>query len=102
MVKPKTYKLITLGDPSVGKSCMLSRFVRDSFSSHHISTIGIDWSNKDIKVGDEMVNLQIWDTAGQDRFHTVTSTYYNKAQGIILIYDCTDKNTFNNISNWID
>ena len=57
MVKQKTYKLITLGDPSVGKSCMLSRFVRDSFSSHHISTIGIDWSTKEIKVGDEMVNL---------------------------------------------
>ena len=62
---------------------------------------GIDFKIKKINVDDKRVKLQVWDTAGQERFRTITQTYYKGAMGIILVYDCTDQQTFNNISNWL-
>lgn len=63
--------------------------------------IGIDFKIKTINVNDQRVKLQVWDTAGQERFRTITQTYYKGAMGIILVYDCTEEATFNNISNWL-
>ena len=83
-----------MGDPSVGKSCFLRRFVTNKFTEHHISTVGVDWQNKDIDVNGESVELQIWDTAGQDRIQTVTKQYFNNCQGIVVIYDCSNPATF--------
>ena len=65
------------------------------------SLIGIDFKIKKINVEDKRVKLQVWDTAGQERFRTITQTYYKGAMGIILVYDSTDQQTFNNISNWL-
>ena len=62
---------------------------------------GIDFKIKTINVQDQRVKLQVWDTAGQERFRTITQTYYKGAMGIILVYDCTEETTFNNISNWL-
>ena len=62
---------------------------------------GIDFKIKTINVNDQRVKLQVWDTAGQERFRTITQTYYKGAMGIILVYDCTEEATFNNISNWL-
>jgi Ras-related protein Rab-8A len=62
---------------------------------------GIDFKIKTINVQDQRVKLQVWDTAGQERFRTITQTYYKGAMGIILVYDCTEESTFNNISNWL-
>jgi small GTP-binding protein len=62
---------------------------------------GIDFKIKKINVDEKKVKLQVWDTAGQERFRTITQTYYKGAMGIILVYDCTDQQTFNNISNWL-
>lgn len=112
-------KLIIIGDSSVGKTCLLLRFAEDSFPVSHMPTIGknslnhthqslnfthvigIDFKIKKINVDDKRVKLQVWDTAGQERFRTITQTYYKGAMGIILVYDCTDQQTFNNISNWL-
>jgi small GTP-binding protein len=96
------FKVLLLGDSSVGKTCFLLRFSDDTFTDNHISTIGLDYRLKMVKVSnDDIVKLQIWDTAGQDRFRAITKNYYKGAHGIILIYDVTNQNSFNNIKNWI-
>ena len=64
-------------------------------------TIGIDFRIKTIVLGNKSVKLQVWDTAGQERFRTITQTYYKGAMGILLVYDCTEEATFNNIENWL-
>ena len=94
-------KLIIIGDSGVGKTCFLMRFADDSFTTSHISTIGIDFKIKPITLDGKAIKLQIWDTAGQDRFRTITQTYYKGAMGVILAYDCTDENSFANVRNWI-
>ena len=65
-------------------------------------TIGIDFRIKTIKLNNKTVKLQVWDTAGQERFRTITQTYYKGAMGILLVYDCTEETTFNNIQNWLN
>jgi Ras-related protein Rab-8A len=105
-MSPKTaydylMKFIIIGDSGVGKTCFLMRFADDSFTTSHISTIGIDFKIKPITIDGKSIKLQIWDTAGQDRFRTITQTYYKGAMGVILAYDCTDENSFNNVRNWI-
>ena len=94
-------KLIIIGDSGVGKTCFLMRFADDSFTTSHISTIGIDFKIKPMTLDEKSIKLQIWDTAGQDRFRTITQTYYKGAMGVILAYDCTDENSFANVRNWI-
>ena len=66
-----------------------------------LCNLGIDFKIKTINVQDQRVKLQVWDTAGQERFRTITQTYYKGAMGIVLVYDCTEESTFNNISNWL-
>ena len=94
-------RLIIIGDSGVGKTCFLMRFADDNFTTSHISTIGIDFKIKAITIDGKTVKLQVWDTAGQDRFKTITQTYYKGAMGVILAYDCTDENSFNNVRNWM-
>jgi Ras-related protein Rab-8A len=94
-------KLLLLGDSGVGKSCLLLRFSEDSYTSNFISTIGIDFKIKTIELDGKMIKFQIWDTAGQERFRTLTQAYYRGAMGIILVYDITDNESFENIRNWV-
>jgi len=92
---------LLIGDSGVGKSCLLLRFSDDSFTTSFITTIGIDFKIKTIELDGKRIKLQIWDTAGQERFRTITTAYYRGAMGILLVYDCTDESSFNNIRNWI-
>eukprot|EP00735_Rhodelphis_limneticus_P004696 TRINITY_DN16321_c0_g1::TRINITY_DN16321_c0_g1_i1::g.3199::m.3199 TRINITY_DN16321_c0_g1::TRINITY_DN16321_c0_g1_i1::g.3199 ORF type:complete len:217 (-),score=47.66,sp/Q39433/RB1BV_BETVU/72.68/2e-103,Ras/PF00071.17/2.4e-67,Miro/PF08477.8/1e-20,Arf/PF00025.16/1.2e-15,GTP_EFTU/PF00009.22/1.7e-06,Gtr1_RagA/PF04670.7/3e-06,MMR_HSR1/PF01926.18/3.3e-05,MMR_HSR1/PF01926.18/3e+03,DUF258/PF03193.11/0.0079,SRPRB/PF09439.5/0.013,SLA_LP_auto_ag/PF05889.8/0.016,AAA_22/PF13401.1/0.07,AAA_22/PF13401.1/3.3e+03,AA len=94
-------KLLLIGDSGVGKSCLLLRFSEDSFTTSFITTIGIDFKIRTVNLDGKKVKLQIWDTAGQERFRTITTAYYRGAMGILLVYDVTDRDTFNNIRNWI-
>lgn len=94
-------KLLLIGDSGVGKSCLLLRFSDDSFTTSFITTIGIDFKIKTIELDGKRIKLQIWDTAGQERFRTITTAYYRGAMGILLVYDVTDEQSFNNIRNWI-
>jgi Ras-related protein Rab-8A len=94
-------KLLLIGDSGVGKSCLLLRFSDDSFTPSFITTIGIDFKIKTIELDGKRIKLQIWDTAGQERFRTITTAYYRGAMGILLVYDCTDEQSFQNIRNWI-
>jgi len=94
-------KLLMLGDTGVGKTCLLLRFAYDSFSPTFITTIGIDFKIKHIALDGMHVKLQIWDTAGQERFRTITVSYFKGAHGVILVYDVTDRDTFDNIRHWL-
>ena len=96
------FKVVVIGDSGVGKSCLLIRFAEDKFSEEHVSTIGVDFTNRTVDVGGDQVKLQLWDTAGQERFRTVTSTYYRGAQGIVVIFDVTDRRSFESIKAWVD
>ncbi|KAI8922632.1 small GTP-binding protein [Entophlyctis helioformis] len=95
------FKLLLIGDSGVGKSCLLLRFADDTYTESYISTIGVDFKIRTIELEGKTVKLQIWDTAGQERFRTITSSYYRGAHGIIVVYDVTDQETFNNVKQWL-
>mmetsp|Transcript_19784 Transcript_19784/g.58880 ORF Transcript_19784/g.58880 Transcript_19784/m.58880 type:complete len:204 (+) Transcript_19784:271-882(+) len=94
-------KLLMIGDSAVGKTSLLLRYANDTFSSTFITTIGIDFKIKTISLGGKRVKLQIWDTAGQEQFRTITRSYFRGAQGIVLVYDITDRRTFNSVRSWM-
>lgn len=95
------FKILIIGNSSVGKSNILLRYTDNIFNDSFLPTIGVDFKIKNITVNSQKVKLNIWDTAGQERFKTITSTYYKGSHGIVLVYDITDKESFNNISNWV-
>mmetsp|Transcript_26175 Transcript_26175/g.80522 ORF Transcript_26175/g.80522 Transcript_26175/m.80522 type:complete len:202 (-) Transcript_26175:266-871(-) len=94
-------KLLMIGDSAVGKTSLLLRYANDTFSSTFITTIGIDFKIKTIDLDGKRVKLQIWDTAGQEQFRTITRSYFRGAQGIVLVYDITDRGTFNSVRSWM-
>ena len=96
------YKVLLLGDSSVGKTCFLLRYCDKTFQEAHLSTIGLDYRLKTMTLkSGKNIKLQIWDTAGQDRFRAITKNYYKGANGIILIYDVTNLQSYENVKNWI-
>ncbi|RXH94851.1 hypothetical protein DVH24_024535 [Malus domestica] len=96
------FKLLLIGDSGVGKSCLLLRFADDSYLDSYISTIGVDFKIRTVDQDGKTIKLQIWDTAGQERFRTITSSYYRGAHGIIIVYDVTDQESFNNVKQWLN
>ncbi|XP_043840052.1 ras-related protein Rab-43 [Dromiciops gliroides] len=96
------FKLVLVGDASVGKTCVVQRFKTGSFSERQGSTIGVDFTMKTLEIQGKRVKLQIWDTAGQERFRTITQSYYRSANGAILAYDITKKSSFHSVPHWIE
>ena len=96
------YKVLLLGDSTVGKTCFLLRYCDKTFEDAHLTTVGLDYRLKSMVLKNgKNVKLQIWDTAGQDRFRAITKNYYKGANGIILIYDVTNLQSYENVKNWI-
>jgi len=95
------FKLVLIGDSGVGKSCLLLRFADDAFTESYISTIGVDFRFRTLKIDQKTVKLQIWDTAGQERFRTITSAYYRGADGIIMVFDVTNMESFDHVNDWL-
>ena len=104
MEKGKTYeaKIITLGDSQVGKTSLILRYLEDRFLTTYLSTIGFDLKHKIIKLDNgDKIKLIIHDTAGQERFKSLSRNYIKKANGILVVFDVTNKQSFLNIENWI-
>lgn len=96
------YKIIIIGDCSVGKTALLHRFVDEHFDKKYIATIGVDFRIKIINIQEKRCKLQIWDTAGQERFRSVVQSYYRGTHGVILMFDITSKETFSSIKNYLE
>ena len=96
-----TLKFLTLGDSMVGKTSIVLRFVDNIFFDQTKSTIGADFKTKIIKFGNKYIKIKVWDTAGQERFRTITRQYYKNAEGMILIFDVTEKKTFDQVGDWV-
>ena len=95
------FKILTIGESGVGKTCILRRFVENKFLKNHLATIGIDFKTKNIEIDGTPIKLKIWDTAGQERFRNITNQYYKGADGIILVFDVTDQMSFEKIKEWM-
>ena len=98
---PQLFKLIIIGDTNVGKTCILKKYVNDQFDENNSSTIGVEFLLKDVVIDSTSIKLQIWDTAGQEIFRSVTQTYYRSANGAIVVFDITNEDSFNHLSDWI-
>jgi len=95
------FKILLLGDSGVGKSCIILRYIEDTFSSNLMNSIGVDFKLKNIEIDNKKIKLQIWDTAGQERFRTITTSYYKGAHAIVIVFDITDKESFEHVKNWM-
>ena len=95
------FKILLIGDLGVGKSCVILRYVEGDFPGNIMSSIGVDFKTKQIELDDHSIKMQIWDTAGHEKFRTITTSYYKSAQAIIILYDITQKSSFDHIRNWI-
>ena len=94
------FKILIIGNSSVGKTSFLFRYADDSFTSAFVSTVGIDFKVKTVFRQEKRVKLQIWDTAGQERYRTITTAYYRGAMGFLLMYDVTNEESFNSVQDW--
>lgn len=94
-------KLLIIGDQGVGKSCILSQFADNFYTPNSIMTAGIDFKTKKIKIDNKEVKLQIWDTAGQEKYRSITQSFYKNAMGVFIVFDLTSQESFDNIKNWI-
>ena len=96
------FKILVLGDSSVGKTTLLLKYVDGYFPTLYVATIGVEFKTKKINVDGIDITLQIWDTAGQERFRSVTKSFLKGADGIIYVYDVTNKESFDNLKTWIN
>ncbi|CAH7199955.1 Rab29 [Phodopus roborovskii] len=95
------FKVLVVGDAAVGKTSLVQRYSQDSFSKHYKSTVGVDFALKVLQWSDsEMVRLQLWDIAGQERFTSMTRLYYRDASACVIMFDVTNATTFSNSQRW--
>ena len=95
-------KILVIGDSSVGKTSLLLKYIDDYFSETQISTIGVEYKEKVITLNNRKIGLQIWDTSGQERFRSITQNFYRGADGILFVFDVTNKESFDNIKMWLN
>lgn len=96
------FKYIIIGDTGVGKSCLLLQFTDKRFQPVHDLTIGVEFGARMVTIDSKHIKLQIWDTAGQESFRSITRSYYRGAAGALLVYDITRRDTFKHLSRWLD
>ena len=95
------FKIVIVGDSGVGKTNLITRYLKNDFKPETKATIGVEFSDKKYIYKNKNIKIQIWDTAGQERYRSLTSMYYKGAKGAILVYDITSKNSFENIDKWL-
>jgi small GTP-binding protein len=97
-----SYKFIIIGCSGVGKTALLKRLVDDSFSESIEETVGVEFDSTVLTVDDQKVRLQIWDTAGQEKFRSITKAYYRTAAGVLIVFDVTDRKSFDQLPSWVN
>lgn len=95
-------KILMIGNSGVGKTNILLRYCDADFKINHMSTIGLDFKIKMVQVDNKKIRLQIWDTAGQEKFKTVTQSYFKGCKGIFVVYSIDDRESFNAVERWIE
>jgi len=101
MGETRNFKIVLLGEGCVGKTSLMLRYVQDQFNEKHLTTIQASFLSKNLTVDGVRVKLAIWDTAGQEKFHALGPIYYRDSNGAILVYDITDRDSFDRVQNWV-
>mmetsp|Transcript_23846 Transcript_23846/g.42252 ORF Transcript_23846/g.42252 Transcript_23846/m.42252 type:complete len:209 (-) Transcript_23846:139-765(-) len=101
VTKKTDIRLITIGDSATGKSSLITRYTKGTFTEDRKATVGIDLRIRSCVVDGRGIKVKIWDTAGQEQFRTITKNYYRGAQGVVLVYDITNKDSFQHVHRWI-
>ena len=96
-----TFKIIVIGDPGVGKSCLTGRAVKDKFDSQYAPTIGFEFLTYSVKIQDKIIKLQIWDTCGQEMYRSLISNFYRNASLAMIVYSIDSKESFLHINTWL-
>ena len=96
------FKVVLIGDMKVGKTNIVSRYIKNEFNKDSMSTIGVEFGSKELVIEGHNVKVQIWDTAGQEKYKSITNAYYKGAKGAFVVYDITNKNSFDNADNWLN
>ena len=94
-------QIIMIGESGVGKTSLIRRYTNNIFNSNHLETIGIEFYNREERINNKIIQIKFWDTAGQEIFHSLTKNFYRKADGIIIVYDITNKESFERVQDWI-
>jgi len=94
-------QLLIIGDSTVGKTSILSRFVDGTFNSNYLATVGLENVTKDEIIDDKTIRIKIWDTAGQERYKSLTKSFFRNAEGVMLVYDVTNLETYENLKFWL-
>jgi Ras-related protein Rab-1A len=94
-------KVVVIGDSAVGKTSLLLRYADDAYDDKYLATIGVDFRITTLEIQDKVVKMQLWDTAGQERFRTITQNYYRGAHAVVLCFDLTDLESFQNCKKWM-
>lgn len=95
------FKIVLIGDSSVGKTNIFTKYLNDEFDPDSKATVGVEFGTKNFKIEEKIIKVQIWDTAGQERYRSITNAYYKGAKGCLLVYDITNKTSFENIDRWL-
>ena len=102
MTEKYILKLLTIGDQFVGKSSIINRYIDDKFNEDIKPTLGIDFKTKMIQKGENLIKISIYDTAGEEKYRHLIKNYYNGSNGILLVFDITKRNSFDNLNFWLD
>ena len=94
-------KILVLGDSNVGKTNFITRYTEKKFDENYVATLGIDFKTKNIQINNKTIKLQIWDSVGQEKYMSINRNLFMKVQGILLVYDITDQNSFDHLDNWM-
>lgn len=95
------FKVVLLGEGCAGKTSILLRYIEDKFNDKHLTTLQATFLNKRLNINGKRINLSIWDTAGQEKFHALGPIYYRNSNGAILVYDITDEDSFGKVKTWV-
>lgn len=98
----KTCQILLLGDMAVGKTCLINRYTNGVFKEEYISTVGFDYYTKQEEINNKTVQVKIWDTVGQERFRALTPSFLRNAEGVVIVFDVTSQDSFDNVKGWIN